>query len=295
MAHPGTGPLRLMAVNPGTGALLERSLHELALGREADADDSSIPPDPHRLEVVAYTDRRSYTDPVSELRELQRAIAAGEARRKAPTHLTPALGLAVRDLEAIQTDCEGHHLAVVQDITRSRVTGPEGGDGVRDRTTATFRDLLTPLVSERARDGSPHWYVTPALRPRESGTPESEIISAHEAHQAAVAARLGLAQSVPALEVSLTPADRDRYEAVHERADWVITLDRGIGPEIFEGPGPAGAAKTRYLLDYTPDFLEGLGKKLTVTTVHHDEVRRVLGKAMHDLDITQDEASVSLV
>jgi Helicase HerA, central domain len=125
MAHPGTGPLRLMGVNPGTGALLERSLHDLALGREADADDSSIPPDPHRLEVVAYTDR-SYTDPVSELRGLQRAIAAGEARRKAPTHLTPALGLAVRDLEAIQTDREGHHLAVVQDITRSRVTSPEG-------------------------------------------------------------------------------------------------------------------------------------------------------------------------
>jgi DNA phosphorothioation-dependent restriction protein DptH len=297
MAHPGTGPMRLMGVNPGTGALLERSLHDLALGREADADDSSIPPDPQRLEVIAYTyaDRRSYTDPVSELRGLQRAIAAGEARRKAPTHLTPALGLAVRDLEAIQTDREGHHLAVVQDITSSRVTGPESDDSVRDGTTATFRDLLTPLIPERARDGSPRWYVTPALRPRGSGTPESEIIGAHQAHQAAVAARLGLPQGVPALEVSLAPDDRDRYEAAHERADWVITLDRGIGPEIFEGAGPTWAAKTRYLLDYTPDFLEGLGKKLTVTTVHHDEVRRVLGKAMQDLDITQDEASVSRV
>jgi DNA phosphorothioation-dependent restriction protein DptH len=295
MAHPGTGPLRLMGVNPGTGALLERSLHDLALGREADADDSSIPPDPHRLEVVAYTDRRSYTDPVSELRGLQRAIAAGEARQKAPTHLTPALGLTVRDLEAIQTDREGHHLAVVQDITRSRVTSPEGNDSVRDGTTAAFRDLLTPLVPERARDGSARWYVTPALRPRGSGTPESEIISAHQAHQAAVAARLGLSRGVPALEVSLSPDDLDRYQSAHERADWVITLDRGIGPELFEGSGPAGAAKTRYLLDYTPDFLEGLGKKLTVTTVHHHEVRRVLGKAMQDLDITQDETSISRV
>ena len=99
----------------------------------------------------------------------------------------------------------------------------------------------------------------------------------------------------PALEVSLNPADEDRYQAAQERADWVITLDRGIGPEIFEGADPARVAETRYLLDYTPDFLEGLGKKLTVTTVHHDEVRRVLGKAMQDLGIAQDEASVSRV
>lgn len=291
-AHPGTGPLRLMGINPGTGALLERSLHDLVLGRETDLDDSSLPPDPQRLEVIAYTDRRSYTDPVGDLRQLQRAIAAGEARQKAPTHLTPALGLAVRDLEAIQTDHEGHHLAVVQDITRSRVTSPEGDAAARDSATTAFGDLLTPLVPERARDGSARWYVTPALKPRASGTPESEIVSAHQAHQAAVASQLGLLKDVPALEVSLNPADQHRYQAAHKRADWVITLDRGIGPEIFEGAGPAGMAETRYLLDYAPDFLEGLGKKLTVTTVHHDEVQRVLGKAMQDLDIAQDEVSV---
>lgn len=295
LAHPGTGPLRLMGVNPGTGALLERALHDLTLGREADTDDSSIPPDPHRLEVVAYTDHRSYTDPVSELRGLQRAIAAGEARRKAPTHLTPALGLAVRDLAAIQADCEGHHIAVVQDITRSRVASSEGDDSAREGTTAAFRDLLTPLIPARARDGSARWFVTPVLRSRGAGTPESEIIGAHEAHQVAVAARLDLPQDVPSLEVSLAPKDRDRYDAAHERADWVITLDRGIGPQIFEGAGTAEMAKPRYLLDYTPDFLEGLGKKLTVTTVHHEEVRRVLGKAMQDLDITPDEASASRV
>src|SRR5262249_39421852 len=74
-----------------------------------------------------------------------------------------------------------------------------------------------------------------------------------------------------------------------------ITLDRGIGPEIFEGTGQAELGRGRYLLDYTPDFLEGLAKKLTVTTVHHAEVRSVLGRAMADLDITDDEASVSLV
>ena len=54
----------------------------LALGREADPDDSSLPPDPQRLEVIAYTDHRSYTDPVGELRRLQRAIAAARPTRR---------------------------------------------------------------------------------------------------------------------------------------------------------------------------------------------------------------------
>ena len=51
----------------------------------------------------------------------------------------------------------------------------------------------------------------------------------------------------------------------------------------------------RYLLDYAPDFLEGLGKKLTVTTVHDGEVRRILGEAMRKLGIAQDSESVSRV
>ena len=40
-----------------------------------------------------------------------------------------------------------------------------------------------------------------------------------------------------------------------------------------------------YLLDYAPDFVEGIGQRLTVTTSHRDEAIRVLANAMAGLGL----------
>ncbi len=293
VAHPGIGALRIMAINPGSGATLQRALKPIVLPHDTGApDDHVIPVVPPRLEVIAYSDRLSYTDPVADLRQLQLAVASSEAERTA-THLAPPMGLAARDLGRLVEDHEGHHLAVVQDLARGRVTDAPMEVAPR---TAAFQDLLTPSTSERSPDNnSAEWYVTPALKARGSGRPESEIVETHRAHQGAVAANLGLGTATPALAIRLEPDDLRRLRAAHERADWVATLDRGIGLELFEDPLSTGLGGTRYLLDYAPDFLEGLGKRLTVTTAHHDEVLRILGDAMRSLGLSEMDGAASYV
>jgi hypothetical protein len=290
-AHPGTGTLRIMAVNPGSGGVLRKALTPLVLGSQPDGADDRAPYDPQRLEIIAYSDRLSYTDPVADLRELQRSVTSAEVQRTA-THLAPPLGLAARDLVRITKDREGHHLAIVQDLAQTDVTDLAAEAGPR---TTAFRDLLTTLRSEHAPDGYGTWYVTPALKPRSTGRLEADVVDAHRAHQGAVAACLGLRAPMPALTIHLDPENLRRLDAVHERADWVVTLDRGIGPELFDEAAQGDQGRSRYLLDYAPDFLEGLGKKLTVTTTHDDEVRRILGEAMRKLGITEDKDSVSNV
>ncbi|HXT91812.1 MAG TPA: DUF87 domain-containing protein, partial [Trebonia sp.] len=289
-AHPGTGPMRIMAVNPGSGALLRKALAPLVLPAAAD-DDESLADDPQRLEVIAYSDRLSYTEPVADLQALQRSVSSADLQRAA-THLAPPLGLAARDLTRLTEDQEGHHIAVVQDLARAAVTDPAVTLPLRN---TAFRDLLTPLSYEPADDGSGIWSILPALKPRGSGRIEADIVDAHHSHQAAVAACLGLRGLVPALTIKLGTGDLARLDAVHERADWVVTLDRGIGPEFYDEGAWKKPGHARYLLDYAPDFLDGLGKKLTVTTVHDSEVRRILGDAMRSLGIAQDKESVSRV
>ena len=291
-AHPGTAAMRIMAVNPGSGALLRMALTPLVLPPAA-SDDDPLPADPQRVEIIAYSDRLSYTEPVADLQALQRSVSSAEMRHAA-THLTPLLGLAARDLARLTEDHEGHHVAVVQDLARAEVTDPAVSVAGAQRSTA-FRDLLTTLTAEPTGDGSDTWSVTPALRPRGAKRLEADIVDAHRSHQAAVAARLGLRGAVPALTIRLGHGDLERLEAVHERADWVVTLDRGIGPEFYDEGAWKSPEQVRYLLDYAPDFLEGLGKKLTVTTVHDGEVRRILGDAMRKLGIAQDSESVSRV
>ena len=290
-AHPGTGTLRIMAVNPGSGGVLRKALTPLVLGPQLDDADDPAPYDPQRLEIIAYSDHLSYTDPVADLRELQRSVTSAEIQRIA-THLAPPLGLAARDLARITTDREGHHLAIVQDLARTDVTDLAVDTGPR---TTAFRDLITTVQSEQAPEGYGTWYVTPALKPRSTGRLEADVVDAHRAHQGAVAARLGLQAPLPALTIHLDAENLRRLDAVHERADWVVTLDRGIGPELFDEAALGDQGRSRYLLDYAPDFLEGLGKKLTVTTTHDDEVRRILGEAMRKLGIAEDNDSVSNV
>ena len=123
----------------------------------------------------------------------------------------------------------------------------------------------------------------------------TDIVDAHRSHQAARSRPARTARFAARPDDPAWAGDHGRLDAVHERADWVVTLDRGIGPEFYDEGAWKKPGHARYLLDYAPDFLEGLGKKLTVTTVHDGEVRRILGEAMRKLGIAQDSESVSRV
>jgi DNA phosphorothioation-dependent restriction protein DptH len=292
-AHPGAGALRMMAVNPGSGSVLRQAFRPVFLPSDGRTpDDHPLPTAAPRLEVIAYSDRLSYTDPVGDLRRLQMEISASEAERR-PSHLAPPMGLAVRELVQLVDDREGHHLAVVQDLATGVVMDAPQSATSR---TAAFNDLLTPSVSERADHAdAAEWYLMPAVRARGSGRVESEIIDAHRTHQTAVANTLGLRSGTPALGIRLDAGGLGLLRAAHSRADWVATVDRGIGFELFEDPQGTGLGGGRYLLDYAPDFLEGLGRRLTITTAHEDEVLRIIGTAMHDLGLADDGGGASYV
>ncbi|MFI6500295.1 ATP-binding protein [Nonomuraea typhae] len=291
-SHPGIGVLRLMAVNPGSGALLRRALDEIVLPQnlgESNDDRLGVPP---RLEVFAYSDHLSYTDPVADLRRLQREVASSEAERSA-NHLVPPMGLAVRSLRHIVQDREGHHLAVIQDLLQGEITAlpPETVSG-----SASFQDLLTPLAVDRLKDdASAGWCVSPALKPRGPARLTSDIVDAHRAHQNAVAAHLELGAPTPALSIRLDPQDLERIRTIHRRADWVITVARGISIELYEDARLTGPDGNACLLDYAPDFLEGLGDRVTVTTAHHDEVLRILGENLERLRISSSDAAAQIL
>ena len=60
-----------------------------------------------------------------------------------------------------------------------------------------------------------------------------------------------------------------RLLRIHQSTDWIILLDRFIGIDLFDDPGDQYLATTarKYLLDYAPEFIEGLGHRLIVTTI----------------------------
>lgn len=282
--HGASRAMRVLAFNPGAGDLVAQAIEPIMRTDDEEQVSETIPP---RVEIVAYSDQQSYSDPLAKLRSLQESLEPVGGR----SHLLPQLGLAVRGWARISSDTEVHHMAILQDVATGEldVSGAPPGNG----RTSTFDDLLSPLVSVRETvDGRASWRTGPvrASRGKKQG---SDVIEAHRAHQDALGALLG-SPSAPSLRVTLQPRDLAVIRAAHDRSDWVITLDRRVGLDLYDDPLGAGLGADSYVLDYAPDFVDGIGDRVTVTTAHRAEVLRILSRAMHDLGLAAVEQSVGL-
>jgi DNA phosphorothioation-dependent restriction protein DptH len=116
-----------------------------------------------------------------------------------------------------------------------------------------------------------------------------------DAYGKTLATILNLGENGIAITATLGPEEQAALCAAHQRADWVLMLDRHLGVDLFAAPPEVNGAGQSYILDYAPDFLEGLGPRLTVTTAHPSEVRRLLTDAMTELDLATVEESVRVV
>lgn len=284
--HPGQESLRMLAYNAGSGEMLAGALTSSVLAPSDDEDGDMAPP-PARVEVVAYSRRRSRTDPLPALTDLQAEVATRQVQGTR-SYLTPSLGLSVRPDGQLAVEKSAAHLAVVSDVA---LVGVGGRDGESPDVAASFRNLLTPAVNQRIPGGGdPVWRTMPAVRVRgKAGA--ADAVDAHRAYGLALAAALGHAGSL-ALTATLGGAELAALRAAHERADWVLTLDRHLGIDLYTEAVEPGRSGQPYVLDYAPDFLEGLGPRLTVTTTHRHEVNRLLADAMTELDLAVVDESV---
>lgn len=273
--HPGSSAVRILSVNPGTGGLLAQAIRSLispGLG-----DDQ---PDPRRAELIAYTRNASSTQPLAPLQEIQRSLRL-VSRDDPGSHLLPGLSLAVRDVATSAKDESPSHLAVIQGMGSPSLSAEANAS---DRV-ASFRDLLTPTVVQQVfENGSVVSTTMPILR---AASPVDDLgrASAHRAHQAAMARQIGGTGGVPAIKVTLASDEIQRLKAMHNRADWVLTIDRYLSVGLYDDPSIKGMIDS-YLLDYAPDFIEGIDERLTVTTSQRLEVEHLLSGALRELGLS---------
>jgi DNA phosphorothioation-dependent restriction protein DptH len=285
--HPGLGALRFLVINPGSGELLSRVIQPVAFGQDDEETEDDQPP---RIEVVGYSDNLPFTDPLARLTDIQRSLL-NHPREGRSSHLAPPLGIAARPTSRVLADGEGHHIAVIQDLAVGQI---EVGEGAGAGRVPSFQDLLTPLITERIEDeqGGVAWCVGPALKAR-GGRIGSDIVDAHMQHQLAVGQLLGGGKGVT-LRATLGADQLAMVDAVHQRADWVITIDRSIGLDFY-GQGSSPLLTPGYVLDYAPDFIDGLSNRITVTTAHRPEVLRLLDDAMTGLRLAALSGTATLI
>lgn len=97
------------------------------------------------------------------------------------------------------------------------------------------------------------------------------------------------------MSVTMTPDRRRVLELLHAQSDWVIAVDRFFSPDFYDAPLDAhlGPEARQYLLDYRPDFGEGLGHRLIVTTSGQDEIMGRLHGALGELGLDASADTVT--
>jgi hypothetical protein len=262
--------LSLIAVNPGSGEILSSALSRFL---RLDTDEEKQILD-FRMKIQIYGDDLPFSEPVHHLQELQE-VMRGVYPVGAVNHLMPPFGITVRDRDKLEIDEEGSHIAIAQDLSIGELIS----FNPKVHRVPGLGGLLTGTHTVKIEsDLETKWLTLPSL----ASSHTSILPNCHSNFLDAIRKKIGFLNSGLGVAVGLNTSTKNAIRALHTRSDWVITIDRFIGLDWYENSESTGLDGA-YVLDYTPDFVEGMGERLTVTTKHRVEIVGILERAMDEL------------
>jgi hypothetical protein len=291
--HPYTETLRISVGNPGDGEQVGQALRTLL------EDAGDVAP---KLDIIANsTEPLPITLPgFDRLRDYQ---YASSSHRNA-SHLSPISQIAIRPRGEIATPPGGDiNLALLLDESKPRISSEVS---FAEQDSASVYGLLTRVVSDfRSTEETARWIHQvsfPANIPREKHptlvTFTNDLVETQRIMMTVLQRWRGVQDgTLLSLTVELDHERRTELDRIHHSSDWVLLLDRFIGIDLFDDPNDPYLANTakKYLLDYAPEFIEGLGHRLVVTTAWRQEVEQILELAMQELGFAAVKDSVGEV
>lgn len=310
--HPYVQTLKINVINPGDGRLLLEAIKQLLskdLYADFNFDLKFFAPQgtPHQLvgsafdEFMSQKTREDWTfgPPLSEVDE--RLLSPND------NPLFPKLiygKYTTTDLREGDPQRFNAHLTFVIDYfsTTLSVRPYQGTSG----SSALYNLLAEYVTDYQAGKTTAAWsrMIAPIRCP--DLTSDGNTARLHETHDllAHTAASLfGWGNALDdylTVQLELTDQHGKHHltmlDRVHEISDWVLTIDRNFGIEYFDDPiqGP-GSAAGGYLIDYTPEFLDGVAHRLIISTYHQQEVESILRNGFFELlDIDVDTQGESI-
>ena len=271
--HSHADSLRILNLNPGEGRLLSESLKDL-YGEETPTEIDELQAEDLGLDIITYARSPLFSGPVRLLTELQ--LRRSSNSNMFANHLRPPMRLTVRQSGYSGLDDSGANIALVQDITQA---APVIVEEIALRAPSLGGLIVSTRTEPIEKSDELRWHTYPALK----GTGEITVL--HRSFLEAISKGVSPTVGIPCVATTLDSDAVAQLRAIHSRADWVITADRYLGLDMYEDSESSGLGRS-YTLDYTPDFIEGFGNRLTVTTVHRPELMNVLAVALDELGLS---------
>jgi hypothetical protein len=300
--HPYIKTLVTTLVNPDRGDFFAEALKQLVQST-SETEETSEGSRISSFQVTSYVEdeRKSSVQALNRIRQTQ----LEQFNNRGGSYFLPGLATTLRTSEQlVNEELADAHIAVVSDITRPTLSTLTDTEGERDTRSFTLYGLICRFVpSLRRNENGLTWryQVLPErLKPSEAHPVKAQysdiLMSLHTSLLNASAYLLGGGrENLPTLEVHLDGVQRHLLERLHRNSNWVVTLDRFFALDYYDSPQIEGLDEMarKYVLDYAPEFSEGLGHRLMITTSWHEEIGSLLRQAMEEHGFAAVDSSVS--
>ncbi len=159
-------------------------------------------------------------------------------------------------------------------------------------------------------NGEAHWttMMPPAVEPtaHPAGGPVGKRLQAiqHAVLRAAgnalranadEADRPAVGDAWPTLRTVITHRKLDELKTLHELCDWVITIDRNVGIELFDAPRDNAGVYDAYVIDAVPERDDLSNTQMVTSTTRVGEVLRLLGGVLGRMGLSHSDQNAAFV
>lgn len=231
-----------------------------------------------RFHVVAFADNQSRVNPLSGLRAISSIDFGAQVENVTNGFLDVPLEIESKPLSELSFYDGAFHVATIHNLASN-----QGLTTVSDPGLMPYLDgLITRVQTRPVQEGSGLFLAAPSLA-KTSETGGKQALS--ELHRSFIQAMSDVVFERAHYLASQFVVSSDvgtALQRAHDKADWVITVDRAIGLAALERNDFSGSSHT-LVLDYAPDFVDGVGERITVTTSKAQEIESVIANAMTKL------------
>jgi DNA phosphorothioation-dependent restriction protein DptH len=192
------------------------------------------------------------------------------------------------------------HIAIAFDTFESRVAA-DLPSRLPERARPLFAyGLLSFFEREYTSRPSPQWHsavisTMDGEKHPSDRTHTERLVRIHQAVERCLLRSLGSDNARVTLRTEISPEKAEGLRKLHQRCDWVITLDRNAGVEYFDSPRDNKAIYDIYVIDTVPER-EDLGcLQLITSTSNLAEVRNLLDTALDQMGLSRSRRNAEFL
>lgn len=284
--------LRVCAVNAGDGSVLAAAIETFEKGRQIDLA-------PLKWNINAYSRVKSFSNTLPALvalnsKKMKFELEAADVRvahildNRRSTLLSPSIRVSERQISDLLNPGIPHNISSIQDLANMEIASFAD----RPERDPILGGLLRPTLNTVVTSDSQQFVFASPARPSADLSELPALTSATESFLAAVSKLLMGNDKPVAVRLQLSAETLGQLNALHAWSDWVVTVDRHLGANLYEQELQSAVGGT-YVLDYTPDFIDGFGERVTLTTTKKLEMESVIRSAMERLGLVDSGVTAS--